>query len=188
VTHLSSVHKRLPSFTSLRSTWQLYSKAIQQFREKKENVDRFLLGFKREFAGPASNLVLVKSRYVDLYKERWLRSTSAHKVTSKPANHQVSISKHMSMRWNDNPDEKGNNVHLIFGETHAPNILYRRQPGSAVMLPMERVRKIFFEESDGNEEINGGPRVGQILRLLQIQRLVLEGSNLLLCEDTCARD
>jgi hypothetical protein len=66
VTHLSSVHKRLPSFTSLRSTWHLYSKALQQFREKKENVDRFLMDFKREFAGLASGLVLVKSRYVDL--------------------------------------------------------------------------------------------------------------------------
>jgi hypothetical protein len=77
------------------------------------------------------------------------------------------------MRWNDNPDEIGNKVHLIHpGETYWPNILHRRQTGSAVvMLPMERVRK-----------------VGQILRLPQTQRLVLEGSNLLLCEDTCARD
>jgi hypothetical protein len=93
------------------------------------------------------------------------------------------------MRWNDNPDEIGNKVHLIHpGGTYAPNILHRRQTGSAVMLLMERMRKIFFEESDGNEEIKSVSRVGQILRLPQTQRLVLEGSNLLLCEDTCARD
>jgi hypothetical protein len=40
----------------------------------------------------------------------------------------------------------------------------------------------------GMRRINGGPRVSQILRLPQTQRIVLEGSNLLLCEDTCARD
>ena len=76
----SDRQSRKKEFATLVQLFQeerrLYYDALRTFWERKENIERFGLGFKLDPKGVAGQVVGVKQRYIDACKDKWTGSSS----------------------------------------------------------------------------------------------------------------
>ena len=119
-----------------RQERKLYSQALHEFWNA--NGDRFHLGFKAQCA--ASQFVGIKSQYIDIYRNGWLKSGGAMKYG--PCIQTV------SMRRIKSKTSDSDRIAQITTQTYAPKVVFRRLvAGDLPVMSMHDVTEVFKEGS-----------------------------------------